>query len=142
MNDRQLDMVLGYLNEGIEIDREEYINESDNKLSIKKNEKYIRNFINKSLKDFYNKEKNNFKSNSNYDWRRSIKGQPFIQGKFNYISSNSARIILSYPGDPSMDDVLFFESDFVKYLNNQNDKLLQNFKFISEDTPNIIIKIK
>ena len=27
MNDRQLDMVLGYLNEGIEIDREEYINE-------------------------------------------------------------------------------------------------------------------
>ena len=128
----KLDIVLDYLNESI----------NNEQLLIKKNESKIKTFVNSMLKKFYNEEKDKFKSNPNYDWRRNITGLPKIQGKFNYQSSGITSIILSYPGDPSMDDVLFFESDFVKYINKSKDKILNEFRFIAEDSPNIIIKVK
>ena len=66
MNDRQLDIVLGYLNEGIEIDREEYINETlkdmkDEGLygaSLGEIKRMIKNLLKKKVKETAQSKKN------------------------------------------------------------------------------------
>jgi len=76
MNDKQLDMVLGYLNEGTEIDKEEF---------FKAKESYINEAAWKAK--LYDQEKNDEKTVNYYNKIKKDKG--FIEKEVNRVSKES-----------------------------------------------------
>ena len=76
MNDRQLDMVLGYLNEGIEIDREEYINEG----------------LFSKLKDLFKKDKSKTKNDNKYQQAQSSLKSTLTQEEKEKVLKESIKI--------------------------------------------------
>lgn len=111
-------------------------------IPVKEHEEKIKNLLNNYLKKFYELEKENFQEDPFYDWRPNIKGIPTIN-KIDYEFCDIATIMINFPGDPYEDSIIFFQEDFLNWLDEQEDSsILTQFDFWFEDYPGIWIEPK
>jgi len=144
-------MIYGYIKPNMVTEsfnkiEDSFLNESNNLSdlgkTVKKHESELKRFINKYANEFYkdSMSKNN-DPDDDYNWCNDMPSVPKFD-EIDYDSTDIPCIILKYPSSTDHDSVLFFESEFVKFINKQKDKLSTMFTFRCEDYPGIYVRLK